>query len=480
MKTLFSAVVLALLLLNAPAVDACSCGGYATPCGSYESAHAVFIGVVQSVETKKAKGSDGEEYSAGQVAHIQVEKSFKGMAQPEVVFRTKGSSCDPVYKEGERWLLYAYYDQKTKMWGIAACDRSTRIENAADDLLYLQGLPKSASTSRLSGELEHYEDDPEEGFKRVKGIGGAKVKITGEGKSYEVYTNKDGVYEVYGLPPGKYAIEPEIPVGLKVRFPMYYGAVDPSDGKNVRVVLNEKSCASMSFVLSSNNRIAGKVFGADGRVLPNVCLDLALKDKLQANTRIFDCTDKEGRYEMSQIPPGEYLIVLNSEGKISSDEPFPTTYFPGVFEKDKATVLTIAPSSNLEDYDIHIPSQENRKILQGVLQYSDGKPVVDEFVEFKADRVKEGFDGEVHTSTDDQGRFTLVVLEGLKGTLRGFMYTYEGEFVNCPQLDKLLKAKGGRVPDVGTKPIPLEITRDMQDIKLTFPFPYCEKAKDDN
>lgn len=214
-------------------------------------------------------------------------------------------------------------------------------------------------------------------------------------------------------------------------------------------------------------------------MLPNVCLNLATKGKSVGNNSIFDCTDKEGRYELKEIAPGEYLIVLNSEGKISSDVPFPTAYFPGVFEIDKATVLTITQSTNLEDYDIHIPSQENRKILQGVLQYSDGKPVVGEFVEFNADQVKEGFDGEVHTTTDEQGRFTLAVLEGLKGTLRGYMYTYVGKYVNCPQHDKLLKAKGGYVPDLGTKPIPLEITRDMQDIKLALPFPYCEKAKEE-
>ena len=161
MKTLFSAVILALIFLNAPAVDACSCGNYPTVCNSYQSADAVFIGVVQNVENKKAKDEDGEEYDAGQVARIQVEKSFKGMAQPEVVFHTRGSSCDPTYHEGQRWLFYAYHDQKNKTWRIAASDRSTKIENAADDLLYLQGLPKSASTTRLSGELEHYEDDPE-------------------------------------------------------------------------------------------------------------------------------------------------------------------------------------------------------------------------------------------------------------------------------------------------------------------------------
>ena len=134
--------------------------------------------------------------------------------------------------------------------------------------------------------------------------------------------------------------------------------------------------------------------------------------------------------------------------------------------------------ANLDDYDIHIPSQESRRTLEGVLQFSDGRPVANELVEFKADNVKQGFDGEVRTSTDSQGRFSLNVLHGLKGTLRGVMYTYEGEFVNCPQLDRLIRAKGGSVPDIGTKPIALEITRDLQDIKLTLPFPYCQKAKE--
>src|SRR5688572_6305352 len=96
-----------------------------------------------------------------------------------------------------------------------------------------------------------------------------------------------------------------------------------------------------------------------------------------------------------------------------------------------------------------------------------------------ADQVKEGFEGRAQSGTDDQGRFTLIVLEGLKGTLRGFMHTYEGEFENCPQLDKLIRAQGNK-SDVWTKPMPVEITRDMQNIKLTFPFPSCKRPKKEN
>jgi len=361
MKTLFPAFVLALVLLNAPAICACSCSGYPTVCGSYQSADAVFIATVQRVVTNTAKAPNGRDVPVGQIAHLQVEKSFKGTAPPEVIFRTQGSSCDAVYQEGQRWLFYAYYNQETKTWGISACDRNRPIDEAPDDLLYLQGLPKSASTTRLSGELKHFEDAPGKGFTHIKNIIGAKVKIKGEGKEYETYTDKNGVFEIYGLPPGKYSIEPEIPVGLKVRFSMDYGQMDYSDRKNIKLILKEKSCASMSFVLSTNNHIAGKVFGADGRALPNVCLELTPKDKPTARSYIFNCTDKDGRYELKEIQPGEYLIVLNRKGKISSDEPFPTAYFPGVFEKDKATVLAITQGTNLDDYDIHIPSQENRK-----------------------------------------------------------------------------------------------------------------------
>lgn len=447
-------------------------------CEAYTSADAVFIGSVQRIEQHKpTKGSDGNEYTAGQIAHVQVEKIFKGINDSDVVFRSYGTSCDAVFKEGERWLFYAYYDKESKAWSIRACDRSTGIENAADDLLYLQGLPNSAQKTRISGTLEHYEEGPVKGFTRVKNLIGARVKIRGDQKSYEVYSDKSGVYEIYGLPPGKYAIEPEIPLGLKVRFPIYFGAVDYSDKQTEKVVLTEKSCTGVNFVFSSDASISGRVWGVDGRAMPNVCLNLMPKDKPAASNWIFDCTDDEGRYKLDEIPPGEYFIVINSEGKISSDEPFPTAFYPGVFDKEKATVLTMTEGAYLQDYDIHIPSQEVRRLIQGVLLYADGRPVADEVVEFKSETVKEGYDGEVHTKTDAQGHFSLTVLQGLKGWLRGFMYTYEGEYVNCPQLDKLIKAEGGNARDVGTSPKKLEISRDIDDIKLVFPFPYCAKAK---
>jgi hypothetical protein len=60
--------------------------------------------------------------------------------------------------------------------------------------------------------------------------------------------------------------------------------------------------------------------------------------------------------------------------------------------------------------------------------------------------------------------------------LRGYLHSYVGEYDDCPQLDKLIKEKGGLVPQIETRPLKLEINRDMQDVKLIFPFPYCVEA----
>ncbi len=270
MRKVFLLTIFALLFIfSAGVAEACSCMGYPSVCGSYQMADAVFIGSVQRVEQPPlVKDEDGEEYAAGQTAYIQVEKVFKGMKQQtEVIFRTEGSSCDAIYKEGQRWLFYAYYDKKSKRWSTHACDRNTRIEDAGDDLLYLQGLPASAQKTRIAGVLKHYENDPAEGFKRVKNISGVKIKITGDEQTYEVYTDKNGAYEIYGLPPGKYTIEPEPVAGLKASFPIFYGEVERSFDAPFKLVLREKSCAGANFIYSSETSISRTVFGDDGRAL---------------------------------------------------------------------------------------------------------------------------------------------------------------------------------------------------------------------
>ena len=220
---------------------ACSCARTLSVCEAFARADGVFAGIVERVEDKKGM-LDGREIIARQVAYVHVLEAFKGVKESELVFRTEGTSCDVSYKEGERWLFYASYDKASNAWGIFQCDRSNDLESVADDLLYLSGLPGSAQRTRLSGTLMGASGQP---------LTGAKVKVIGGEQTYALYTNQNGVYEAFGLPPGKYSIKPATPPNLKQSWSAATGLV--RDG-NI-VLLEARSCAGVDFWFKQNNAI---------------------------------------------------------------------------------------------------------------------------------------------------------------------------------------------------------------------------------
>jgi 5-hydroxyisourate hydrolase-like protein (transthyretin family) len=426
-------------------------------------AEAVFVGTVTRVENTVAKSRNGRGHIVGQVAYVQVDEAFKGVREPQLIFRSYGTSCDVRYEEGQRRLFYALYNKARKAWSIGGCDRSALLEYAAGDLLYLRGLPASAQKTRIAGDIKTQEQKP---------LMGVKVKLIGESKTHEVFTDKNGVYEAYDLPPGKYVIEPEIPLNLKLSFT----SISFGDGRGrLSLELKDKSCAGIDFYLTENTMISGRVLSPDGQPMRDVCVRLLQKDKPKDGSFLLDCTAPDGRFKIDEIVLGEYYLVANDDGVISSNEPFPLTYYPGVFEKEKATILNIASGDKLQDFDIHIPSQRPTRTVEGRLLFSDGRPAEGETVEFTADEKSGRVSDVARAKADAEGRFKLSVLEGSKGTLHGYLYTVERDTPNCPQVDKLVKA----YKDVETNRVQLEITRDHQDIELVFTVPFCAKKKEE-
>ena len=487
---LFSVLSTAVILTVTKTANACLCGARPTVLEALETADEVVIARAVSVE--KAQDTEKEAYIEGvKTTTMVVERVFKGKlkVRDEIVFgQGNGADCIWTFDEesvGDQFLLYLVRPEKLAdrylpskepgLWFAFGCGRSSGLGGATEDLLYLENLSKLRGKTRISGSIGGGYAYPD------IDVAGKKIKIIGAKKTYQTKTNEDGVFEIYDLPPGKYFIEPEIPAGWKINPYMFrFSNVIESEAgspKQVGVMLEPKKHASVDIVLTIDNYVRGRVLDPTGRAMYQVCVYL-LRPEQQDALGPTDCTDEQGRFEIKEVPEGEYVLVANQDGKPSSHEPFPRIFYPNVMERERAAVINIRPGENVANLDIVIPKLEETVTISGVLRYSDGKPVADKSVQFRVTKPNEKVHGDVNKQTDKAGRFTLSVLKGLTGELSGEFWLFIGVYKNCPKVDELLAKGGGDLVTVYSNIIKLTTEQDMYEVELTLPFPQCEKAKE--
>jgi len=480
----FCLLTLCAFVCNARSASACSCGPTPTVLDSFEESEIVIVAQVISIEKASEKENpDGVRYVAGvRSATLRVEKVFKGevKVRDELVFgQGGGADCIWTFDEesvGHELLLYIHAPSAgTKLWYIGGCGRSTNVKGATEDLGYLENMEKLRGKTRISGTLGGWQNPDLD-------VKARKVRIIGPNKTYELKTDDDGFFEIYDLPPGNYMIEPQIPAGWKIDPHWFrYSPSVPYDeerkpGTQVPIILEAKKHASVNIVFQVDNAVRGKVFGPNGKPLYGVCLYLLLKEGEGSGG--FGCTDEQGKFEITSVARGEYVLAANQDGKLSSRQPFPTIYYPNVAERERAAVLSIAPGETVKGINIVVPRLAETITVEGVLRYSDGKPVDDERVSFKGAKT-DGIDGDAAAKTDAEGRFSIKILKGVKGELSAEDYVYVGQFENCPKLESLIRKTGRSTATIKTNIVEIHAEQNFYDVELKFPFPGCKKAKKD-
>jgi len=493
---------------------ACSCGRSSTVLDSYNWAEVVVVIRAMSVEKAEPEKtapdgqmSNGENYVDGvKSTTMQVEQVFKGSVKigDEMIFEQGGGgNCIWTFNEKDIGNKYLYYLKRfgdSTVWIAGTCGRSNNVDYARDDLLYLNNLEKTRGRTRISGTFSFANETGES-------VAGRKIWIIGAKKQYEVKTDENGVYEIYDVPAGKYAIVPEIPKGWKVaRFwlgysPSFAGIDETKSTNQISILLEDKKHAGLDLRFDIDNAIRGYIHDPTGRPMNGVCLKLVPADGSEG-AYLADCTERGGAFEIDEIPPGSYVIVVNNDGKVTSDEPFGTFYYPNVKKREDATVFHVGLGDFIENLQIHPPVAVETITVEGLFLYSDGKPVASEWVSFKSPKEKktatkdpkaqsddedededEDNDDEdieeedARAETDASGRFSIKILKGAKGSLWAAMYSFVGEFENCPKLDRLIKQTGNDVPEIKTPPMEVFAQTNLYDVVLKYPFPSCKKAK---
>lgn len=127
---------------------ACSCAGLGSPSGNVRHANAVFRGRVLSIE--------GSGFARRRV-RFEVLASWKGPVDRELTVETGSGygDCGFNFESDREYVVYAYPPRDAKQPTDALetndCTRTNQIEDADDDLKYLE-----AGSTRIEGKVRHF------------------------------------------------------------------------------------------------------------------------------------------------------------------------------------------------------------------------------------------------------------------------------------------------------------------------------------
>lgn len=368
-----------LLLFSCYPALACSCMGQTSAKDAWRKSPVVFLGWVEQT----TPNYDGEESIGKQTVLARVDVPFKGSKVGQAfTLEQPGDNCTPKFKVGERVLFYLESTGKVDVFHAKGCHRTRDYTRAADDLLFLNRLPESAAGNRLSGLVSLYEQGPKNHYTESALVG---VKVTATplvGPPLITATNGDGVYEWNNLPVGQYAVEIEAPRGKRKVFslkPLYgYSSEEARQRANVKgdvVHIGADTGVHVDYWLEADTKVIGTVLDPQGKPMEDVLVGIR-RVSSDANAPLLTWKEtKAGKFMFEMVPPGQYYLVLNSDGRTRAREPFPTLFYPGTEDFSKAVAVTVPDGGTVENLEFRVPSVRKTIELTGRVLFSDGMAV---------------------------------------------------------------------------------------------------------
>jgi len=486
-KLLTSLTLVLISLVAAGQALGCQCGARPTVLEEFEYSETVVIARMVSVD--KATGPNVDWYQEGiKSSNWTIENVYKSQLKVSdtiTVVQGGGADCVFTFREDMVGIKFLFYlprrsknsypgasDDQT-MFAASYCRRSGSVAGATDDLAYLSKMEKVRGKSRLSGHIVSSRKDD-------LNVGGLKIQIIGKDKTFETRTDKTGFYEIYDLPGGVYDVAPQTPSGWEAKVDEQQGESaesQPNIKNRMPVVIPDKRHASLNILFVPDTRLSGKVLSPDGKPMADVLVNADLAEKRQAanyGSRVI--TNKKGEYSFENLEPGNYILTVNEDGKINEKEPFGRLFYPGVEKRENAGVISVELGKYSGKKNIQITRTVQLIQITGSVSYSDGTLASEVWVNFTPEDA-ELFSGE-SVRTDGDGRFSLRLPKGVSGKLVAKRYVRAGEFQNCSKLDALIEASGKTHLEVESSEYKINVTDTIETIELTFPFPLCEKARD--
>jgi protocatechuate 3,4-dioxygenase beta subunit len=200
-------------------------------------------------------------------------------------------------------------------------------------------------------------------------------------------TDDDGNYQLTGLAAGQFTIIP-----LAKAFVVGTTGAYKQPGQSITVAEGE-TITKIDFALVRGGVITGRITDAEGRPVIGERVSVVAKDAPDTSRPVTmldgprNMTDDRGIYRVYGIGPGNYKV---SVGRAATDNvaimgmagsQYTKTFYPGVAEEAKATVVEISEGSEVSDIDIVVHKLGRGSSVSGrVVDADSGQPVPNVFV----------------------------------------------------------------------------------------------------
>lgn len=363
MKLFRSCALGCLFLFGAPMSWACSCIGPLPACSVYTATDSLFVGqVMEIVNRERPPDQDPGSFSfSSRLVRFSIQERFRGALGSIVEIATGmgGGDCGFPFKVGETYLVYASV-LKSGQLCAGICSRTQSLENASADLEFLRSLSSQPPGGTIFGKVMFRDESSQN--RQDAPMPAARVDISGP-TSAKVLTDAQGNYSFRSLPPGKYAVNFELPKDFL------------SQSFNISVA--DRTCSEVNEYASPAGEISGRVLDANGNPVANLMVDLRDDSKPQepAERRQFDFThtDHDGYYTFQGVAPGTYMPGVNINFTPEQKAPYARTYYPGL--KDDTQPIRLGFGQRFVHADIQLPPKLVEREVQVVVTWPDGSRV---------------------------------------------------------------------------------------------------------
>lgn len=368
-----SALLLATLAIPRAAA-ACSCIVSGPECQAYWKTDAVFDATVLRITPiGRVETIGGREVTLGEkLVTLQVHRAWKG-AQPgeiDVVTSSGGGMCGYDFKEGQRYLVFAHQGRAGGRLGVSSCSLTQPFDGTGRAADFLASLQRPAAGARVFGTVRTWYRTFDYTRPRNESPTETTVRLIGAGRDVSTKSS-GGKYEFAGLPEGSYRVEIEVPAGHRTYGPTREVALP-----------NTRACAEETFSLTAAGRIVGRLLGSDGSVVGEVRVEVtspeARPDSVRGMPMQSARTDEHGFFELTELPPGRYIVGLNLAGSPNRYNPYLRTVYPGAGLEPQVIALALGQTIDLGTWQIPPPVPFVR--VAGIVIRADGTPVADVWV----------------------------------------------------------------------------------------------------